>query len=169
MAVLFINGVQTQSLAGGAPGGLTKLGSVGGGGGGPFENLPQEAYEIAEIRARSGLWMNSIQVFYRKRDNFGDIIVGPEFGATGPADDRGGLNDPIVMRPGEFITAIYGRAGVYIDSLQIQTNFQLYNRWGGSGGGDYSYQVSQGEEIAGFWGRYGLYLDNIGVLIRSRS
>ena len=56
-----------------------------------------------------------------------------------------------------------------VDSMQIQTNKQLYHRNGGQGGAnDYVWQAPAGQQIIGFWGRSGSYIDALGALINNR-
>jgi hypothetical protein len=64
---------------------------------------------------------------------------------------------------------ISGRCGNFVDSLQIQTNLQLFNKSGGQGGAnEYRFQAAHGEEFVGFHGKAGNFIDAVGVMVRNR-
>ena len=164
-----IGGILPRAFAGGAPNSVTKSGIAGGQGGNAFEDFPPGDFEVAEIRIWGGFFIDAVQLIYRNRQNPGNTIEGPKHGGGG-----GTLNEPLgldrQLQPGEYIIAISGRCGNFVDSLQIQTNFHLYNRCGGQGGAnDYEFQGDQGDELVGFHGKCGNYVDALGVLYRTRQ
>jgi hypothetical protein len=148
--------------------GVTVTGQSGGQGGNAFQDrAPDANTEVAQIRIWGGNFIDAVELSYRNRDRTTQID-GPKHGGPG-----GTLSEPlgvqIELQPGEFIVQISGRSGNFVDSMQIQTNFQLLNRCGGQGGAnDYVFQAQQGEEIVGFVGKGGNFVDAIGVLIRPR-
>lgn len=130
---------------------------AGGGGGNEFSDtdIPSGA-KIKEIRIRSSRFVDAIQAVYTLRD--GSILEGPLHGG------RGGNIRVFRLDPDEYITAITGRYGRFIDSITIQTNKRTSQVFGGSGG-DRNFRISvpPGNQVVGFVGRAAQYLDAIGL------
>ena len=77
------------------------------------------------------------------------------------------------LQTGEFITAISGKAGNYIGSLQFHTNRRSSPVFGTSqgqwAGSDFRIEAPSGTDIVGFHGRSSKFLHAIGVIIRAEE
>jgi len=130
---------------------------AGGRGGTEFSDrdVPVGA-RISEVRIRGGSYIDSIQVVYTLRD-------GRQYAGARHGGDGGNLS-VFRLDSDEYIVAISGKHGNYIDSLVIHTNKRKSSQYGGSGGSrDYQLQVPSGNRGVGFSGKAGKYLDAIGV------
>lgn len=112
---------------------------------------------VSELRVRSGAWIDAVQLVYAGPD-------GQEYPLVRHGGN-GGTPHSFRLEPGEYITALSGRYGHYVDSLQIHTNRRDSEVYGGSGGGfDFRIEAPTGMQIAGLAGRSGIYLDAIGAV-----
>jgi hypothetical protein len=130
---------------------------AGGNGGNAFSDrsIPGEA-RISEIRVRAGDSIDGIQAIYVLKD--GRAFEGPMHGGGG-----GSLN-VFRLNPGEYITGLSGRYGIYLDSLTIQTNQRSSQAFGGGGGNrNFTITVPQGNMAVSFAGRSGEFLDSISL------
>jgi hypothetical protein len=135
---------------------LSPCGPSGGKGGAVFDEpagfAEAQVNNIAELRVRSGAYIDSIQVVY----------ITPRQSVQ--HGGNGGTLSVFRLEPDEYITVLGGKYGDYVDSLYIQTSKGRNQRWGGSGGNaQFIYRAPKGSWIGGFLGRSGNYLDAIGV------
>jgi hypothetical protein len=130
----------------------------GGSGGTTFsETMQQSGGRIVELHVYSGEWIDALQISYQLPD--GRTIAGERYG--GP----NGKESVFRLNADEYITAISGRYGDYIDSITVQTNKRTSPRLGGAGGRqDYRIDIPQGSQTVGFAGRSGRYLDAISLI-----
>jgi hypothetical protein len=116
---------------------------------------------VVEVRIRSQTTIDQI-----------DVIVEDSAGhrrSVGKHGGEGGQTRPtLVLDADEFITAVRGRYGNVVDSIEIVTNKRTESFGGTGGGAAYAYNAPPGTEIAGFIGRSQNVIDAIGVLIRPR-
>lgn len=132
---------------------------MGGGGGNEFQDQVPQDGDLTQVLTRSGKWIDSIQI-----STTHGIAIRPP---TQHGGNGGDLNPPFSLAQGEYITAIRGRYGDYINTITIETNTGRSETFGQSGGHtDYAFVAPQGTKIVGFVGRSGKYLDAIGVVIR---
>lgn len=132
------------------------FGLYGGGGGGAFQdNPPTPNSRIYGINVWSGVLIDAIQVIYI--DEFGNIIPGQKHGGNG-----GGLTS-IILEKDEYIRAISGSSGAFLDHITFFTNKERRFSMGGEGGG-YFDGVFFGYEgkLMGISGRCGALIDAIG-------
>lgn len=114
--------------------------------------------DIAEIRVRSGWWIDAVQVVC-------------DDGERGRRGGHGGGEHRFRLRPGEYIVGITGRrggpAGDYVYALQFHTNLRSSPVYGAAGpdhGWKPFHQFARpGERITGFGGLSGRYLRHITV------
>jgi len=141
---------------------FSTCGSCGGVGGAPFTDGQTGGRSIAEVRIRSGAFIDAIQIVYVD-DATGETITNPRHGGSG------GKLDVFKLAPKEYITEVGGKHGWYIDSLWIKTNKgRTSKKYGGAGGAvTFTLQAPPGTRIHGFFGRAGNYLDAIGVIMRT--
>ncbi len=158
-SILLVSNLQAESYS--------FLGSSGGTGGKYFSTAQiggqysSDSRRLSEVRVRSGAFIDSIQLVYE--NIIGQKILSSEFGGNG------GTLSIFKLQPGEYITRISGRHGLYIDSLLIETNKGKAKGYGGSGGSvGYSYTAPIGFKIHGFVGRSGKFLDAIGVILNRK-
>lgn len=138
---------------------LSYLGPSGGGGGSYYSSTKSSGLRLVEIRIRSGALIDAIQTVHVNA--IGQEVVSDRFGGGG------GSIDVFKLAPGEFVTRISGKYGVFVDSLLIQTNTGRAKGWGGTGGAvNYTYSAPPGTSIHGFWGRSGELVDSIGVILK---
>jgi hypothetical protein len=134
------------------------LGPSGGYGGSPFVDSVPSGAVPSEILIRSGTYVDTLQMVLQLPN--GQIEYMDRHGGNG------GDADSFDLRDGEYITAIGGRYGQYVDSIQFYTNMRISTIYGGSGGdADYYYEAPPGWQIVGFYGRSGDYVDAIGVVL----
>jgi hypothetical protein len=77
---------------------------------------------------------------------------------------------------GQYINFIYGKSGVFIDSIRFCTAYVSSGKntgncspiYGGSGGQPFNYQGPPGYEIVGLFGQAGKFVDAVGVTVRKR-
>ena len=132
--------------------------SLAGGSGGTafFDDEVPAGAAIAEVRIQSGEFVDSVQMSYILPD--GRSFEAARHGGAG------GQAEVFRLDPGEFIVAISGRCGTYVDSLRIHTNRRTSMLFGGRGGDrDYRIDVPDGNQATGFMGRSGSYIDAIGL------
>ena len=128
-------------------------GPSGGPGGHAFSDLYPGA-RIVEVRVRAGAYIDGVGLVYQVGSK---RVEGPWHGG------KGGNLSSFKLQENEWITAIGGRSGQYVDSFQIQTNLNRKQRWGGKGGSHrYYYKTPSGGRLAGLWGRSGRFVDAIG-------
>jgi hypothetical protein len=89
-----------------------------------------------------------------------------------------GNAERIVLAPDEFIVAIRGKAGRYVDSISIHTRTSTgmdksYGSFGGPGGEDFEYEApllsptaAPDIAIVGLFGGAGQIIDSLGVLLQ---
>ena len=134
------------------------LGPSGGYGGSPFVDSVPSGAAATEILIRSGANVDALQMVLQLPN--GQIEYMNRHGGDG------GGADTFDLRDREYITAIGGRYGQYVDSIQFYTNMRISTIYGGSGGdADYYYEAPAGWRIVGFYGRSGDYVDAIGVVL----
>ena len=130
---------------------------AGGSGGTPFSDtaIPSGG-RVSEVYVFSGNAVDAVQMQFTLPD--GRTAVSPRHG--GP----GGQQNTFRLDSDEYIVAISGRYGDYIDSLRIHTNRRTSPLFGGRGGSqDYRIDVADGNQAVGFVGRAGRYLDAVGL------
>jgi hypothetical protein len=134
------------------------LGPSGGYGGSPFvDSIPSSAVP-SEILIHSGSYVDALQMVLQ--------LPNGQIGYMDRHGGDGGDDDTFDLRDGEYITAIGGRYGQYVDSIQFYTNMRISTIYGGSGGeADYYYEAPPGWQIVGFYGRSGDFVDAIGVVL----
>lgn len=139
------------------------MGPSGGVGGGAFSDarLPANFARVSEVRIRHGAWIDGVQVLHQLTS--GKVKSQPLHGGGGGRLAR------FALRKNEYITAVRGRYGKYVDSIVLRTSSGRVFSTGGKGGNvDYAYAAPPGYQIVGFHGRSGSFLDSIGVVIRRR-
>lgn len=128
----------------------------GGSGGGTFVDKPPGSAQVIGLYISYGGLVDSLKIVYDTADL-------PKHGGMGPNETT------IIFEPGEYITAIYGSSGAYLDSLTIETSLgRRFGPFGGPGGSAFEERAPAGYEIVGFLGRAGVYIDAIGIVIRER-
>ena len=148
-------------------------GTSGGVGGLPFtitpptqnDDLDHTPFEVAAVIVRGAQYVDALRVIYRNPQT-DEIAISQQVGGNG------GQEYILTLAPGEFLIAIAGQAGVYVDSIEIITNQQRLLVGGSGGALSYEYTTSSNlatpEEIIGFWGRGAIFIDAIGVIKRPR-
>jgi hypothetical protein len=113
--------------------------------------------EVVEVRVRSGQYIDAVQVV---------VLVNGLEQELPIHGGGGGYPQAFRLNPGEYIQAMGGRYGQYVDSLFIRTSMGRSQQWGGGGGAaQYFYGALSGTRIRGFIGRAGQYVDAIGAMI----
>ncbi len=79
---------------------------------------------------------------------------------------NGGKEYTMSLDDDEYIIAIYGKSGGYIDSIQFRTNKKTYSIFGGNGGKEFRFEAPSGYQIIGFFGRSGGYVDALGCYLK---
>jgi hypothetical protein len=141
------------------PGSKSKSNLIGGNGGSPFSDEFSKDFKVKAIKIRSSSFIDSIQIVY-------DTHKGPIYATQ--HGGNGGKAHIFYLKDNEYITAISGRCGKYIDALKIHTNYRRSPTYGGSGGGAFSLSVPENTYFIGFQGRSGAYLDSIGIIFIRR-
>jgi hypothetical protein len=141
---------------------LYRMGPSGGVGGGPFfdKGMPSGS-RVSEVRVRHGAWIDAVQMIHKLSD--GQPLSLPRHGGGG------GTRSVFRLGPGEYLRAVSGRYGRFVDSIRFYSNMKSSPLYGGRGGAvDFYYQAPADYEIVGFLGRSGKFLDSIGVVLRRR-
>ena len=130
-------------------------GTFGGGGGGAFNELPDDCRAVARIiRIRSGSRLDSIQVTYRLSN-----------GRDHTADKHGGSGGGshtvnIDVDGGERVIGVFGKSGGSVDQLGfITSRGRIFGPYGGCGGGYFRVNSCL---LRGIFGRSGSRIDSIG-------
>lgn len=138
----------------------TRVGPSGGQGGIPFSDSAPLGWKLVELRIWSGDHIDAIQMVHRSP--FGLQQTSPKRGGSG------GHLRTFKLGPAEYINAVAGRYGDYVDSLVVFTNTARTARWGGPGGAvAFKYEMTPGSRVRGFFGKAGGYVDNLGVLVET--
>ncbi|ODQ56121.1 hypothetical protein SAICODRAFT_86701 [Saitoella complicata NRRL Y-17804] len=88
------------------------------------------------------------------------------FGGRGGSPHHLPLNGP----EGERISHFVVRSGVWVDGVEVFTNWGRRSGWFGGGGGSlHEVRCPEGYVIVGMWGSLGQWLDGIGVLYKAVS
>ncbi len=139
-----------------------ELGSVGGGGGSPFEfKVPTDA-QLLSLQINAGDYVDGLTFRYLLSNG---VIESKHFGGGG------GRFHPTVSLENVKLTGISGRYGRVIDKLKLHYSDGSVSQDFGGGGGDdnFSFQVSKkGDEIMGFFGRHGRLIDALGVICKGK-
>lgn len=128
--------------------------AAGGNGGTSFSIRPNSNCDKVHIvYVRTGVLVDAIMIAYKRPNN---TIYAKRIGGTGGTWNRMGFEN------NEYIEAIQGRAGIYVDRLGINTN-QRTIYFGGFGGQDFQFHVAgYDREIKGIYGKSGIFIDKIG-------
>jgi len=122
-----------------------------------FDYQPQAGARIIDVRIWSGEFVDSVQLVYQLPN--GRTVAGPRHGGSG------GTLHVIRLEGDEYILALFGRSGKYVDSLRIRTNRRTTEALGGTGGErDFRIEVPAGSRAVGLVGRSGEYLDALGLV-----
>ena len=134
---------------------MFSAGTYGGGGGGSFNELPNNCGAVVRrIRIRSGSRIDAIQVTYRYSN--GQEHTGGYFGGRGGSEHVIDVN----VSGGERIVGIFGRSGGGVDRLGFVTNKgRIFGPYGGCGGGPFTVNSCL---LRGIFGRSGSRIDAIG-------
>ncbi len=120
----------------------------------PLSDLPV----ITSITLWGGDWMNQIQV------NYASLSGAAVFthGANG-----GGESSPLSLTTGEFINAISGIEGEYINQLKFSTTAETSLCWPTkpNSSGSFSWALPSGCVLVGFQGRSGSYLNSLEPIV----
>jgi Jacalin-like lectin domain len=154
---------------------LFRVGPSGGIGGNAFDD-DKDAPGVVDnsfvsvIDVFAGQFVNSIQFFNTTSSN-----------APAPLPKHGvdsGPRNRIVLEPNEYIVAISGKAGQYVDSISIRTRTSAgveksYGPFGGLGGEEFVYEApvlpapaDPDIVIAGVHGGAGAIIDSLGVILQ---
>jgi predicted flap endonuclease-1-like 5' DNA nuclease len=139
---------------------VKKVGPVGGEGGQPFDNyeIPEGA-QLREIRLLTDRFVNAIQLIFTDKD-----------GNVGELRPIGGLNGHLeifTLGTDEYLTAISGKHGWYIDSIQFHTNKRSSDIFGGKGGDtEFILEAPKNHEISGLFGKADWFIDQLGIIVR---
>ena len=87
---------------------------------------------------------------------------------TGMHGGWGGTLYRIVFAADEYIVALNGKAGLYLDALSIVTNKRTLS-YGSGGDTPFSFTAPAGHEIVGLYGRAAGLFDNTGAIERVRA
>ena len=130
-------------------------GAFGGGGGGSFNELPDNCGAIVRrIVVRSGSRVDAIQITYKKSN--GQDYTGSRRGGSGGGEDT----IEIDVDGGERLIGVFGRSGSRVDMLGFVTNKgRIFGPYGGCGGGDFTVSSCL---VRGIFGRAGSEIDSIG-------
>src|SRR5436190_18621203 len=127
---------------------MFRQGPIGGGGGGAFalsQDHPDD--RILRVNCRSGSFVDRLIVTF-VRSNGQQFVK--ETGGPG-----GGLGTPLEVPPDDAIAEVTGRAGAFVDFLEIRTRAGRVQRWGGPGGGPYTFAVPRSEHSCRLLGEVG--------------
>ena len=130
-------------------------GSYGGGGGGSFNELPNNCGAVvSKIVIRSGSRIDAIQVTYRLSN--GQDSTETLHGGRGGGENK--IN--IDIDGGERLIGVFGRSGGAVDMLGFVTNKgRIFGPYGGCGGGPFTVNSCL---VRGIFGRSGSAIDSIG-------
>ena len=128
---------------------------------------PKDIFQMQRIRKiiiRAGKYIDGIQIVYGSKDRElypGGINYSKFFGG------KGGLEYVFSLDRDEYIVSIYGKYGVFVDSLTIRTNKKTSRKYGGNGGSNsYEYTAPENMEISGFIGYSDKYINALGAVVR---
>jgi hypothetical protein len=133
---------------------------AGGMGGIPFLDALPEKGRLSRISVRSGDYIDAIRVHHRVD---GKEVSGKQHGG------RGGSLHEIDLGPNEVVTRVWGRCGIYVDSINFDIGDTVTgaNRSVGYGGkgahAEFDLTVPAGKKLSGFWGRADELVDAIGL------
>ncbi len=135
----------------------TSAGPYGGGGGGAFNELPDNCNAVvSQILIRSGEVVDAFQFSYMYSNGNGKGHTGGYRGGTG----GGSSSFHVDVAGGERVVGVIGQSGELVDSLGFITNWgRIFGPHGGNGGG--RFQVSSCL-VRGNFGRSGSSMDAIG-------
>lgn len=142
----------------------------GGSGGAAFWDVNmQTVLDAAPVR-QVAMWASNIAA--RRIDTTYGHAPAISHGGTG--GDKGSPLQPLVLEPGEFISAMSGRWGTTLDYLTLTTTRDQKREGGGPGGGPYSWTVpppagAKYTVVVGFGGRSGWDLDALGPMTSTFS
>jgi hypothetical protein len=139
-----------------------EMGTVGGGGGEPFEFRTPTDAKLLSVQVNAGDYVDGLT--FRYLLNSGEI-KSVHFGGNG------GRFHPTVSLENVKLTGISGRYGRVIDKLKLHySDGSTSQEYGGGGGDDdFSFQVSKkGDEVIGFFGRNGRLIDALGVICKGK-
>ena len=132
-------------------------GAYGGGGGTPFNEIPDNCNAIIQrIMIRSAALVDGIQLIYKLSN--GQSFTGKHYGGSGGVLHTEDIN----VDMGEKVIAVFGKAGHYVDQLLFFTNWgRILGPYGGNGGGNFKVNSCL---VRGIFGRSASLLDSIGFL-----
>ncbi|MCL4486796.1 MAG: hypothetical protein M1570_01540 [Chloroflexi bacterium] len=131
-----------------------------------YEDSVPDDVRVSEVWLSVGSVIEGVQIWYLHPDGM--------LYTSGPHGSWGGKLYSIVFDPDEYIVALRGKSGMFMDSLSIVTNKRTFvgpdgRPYGGSGGDtDFSIDAPPNNEIVGLFGRAGGWLDYTGALARQR-
>ncbi len=130
-------------------------GTFGGGGGGSFNELPDNCGAVVQkIVVRAGDRVDAIQVTYRLSS--GQDSTGSNRGGTGGAKHTIDID----VDGGERLIGVFGRSGSRVDMLGFVTDKgRIFGPYGGCGGGPFTVNSCL---VRGIFGRSGSAIDSIG-------
>lgn len=139
---------------------LSVFGPSGGPGGNRFSDGVVGGEWPAEIRIRSGWYIDALQIVYKTKQT-NTLRNGPRHGGDG------GTLKVFKLNNGEYITKIGGTYDKYVTSLWVFTSKGRQMEWGDKSRGkaDFFYTAPSGFMIYQFWGRSGKFVDAIGAEI----
>lgn len=131
-------------------------------GGNSYLDTPPNDGRVSELWISAGTYVEGLQVWYIRSDG--------TLSTPGPHGGWSGTLYRIVFAADEYMVALNGKGGLFMDSLSVVTNKRTLGPYGGSGGDTaFSINATTGYEIVGFFGRAGQLLDYTGALARPRT
>ncbi len=131
-------------------------------GGTAYEDSISDTARVTELWIGSGTFIEGLQMWSLNSD--GMLFTSGAHGGWASGLHR------IVLATDEYIVALNGKGGLYMDSLSVVTNKRTYGPYGGSGGDTaFSMAAPTGYEIVGFFGRAGDLMDYTGAVARQRT
>ena len=135
------------------------IGPWGGGGGNAYSIYPYGSGDrIYAIAFKTGNTVDAVSFWYARPD--GSLYL-EQAGGTG------GSYYIQYLAADEYITAIHGRSGIYLDHLGFITNRKVFD-YGGTGGTFFLAGCASSDQILGIFGGAGIYLDRAGAYAYSR-
>lgn len=138
---------------------LSKIGPVGGSGGETYAFAIPKDERIVEVYARADWYVDGLICYHSLITDDVPYIGG-----------EGGVENVFVLAPGEYITGLSGRYGIYIDTVKIHTSKRESVEIGGNGDGgefDYALMAPEGHEIVGLFGTASDVVNSMGIITRS--